>query len=483
MKVTLAGATLDRRFWKDDPSATPETISAAYARISHSPRTIGELRELSSREVEKARRSNENIVYRMGHSSIAEHAVFNIDIEDASRLLVEFLEHHRLASFTERSQRYVFFGDKTFIIPDEVKGTPFKRKAEDLEGRKFDLYNKLVNDRSLREEYGDKLLEQARYVLGLTCPTDIGFTVNARELEYIIAQGASHELSEVRELSKALLKATASLAPSLIKYTEGNDHVRRTTASIRDWIQDNAEDILSEESSSYHTHVSGQEDICCERPTSLDDPESEIAASLIFENSDMTFKECRCLAREMTDDQLIDLFTPIFRNYPVHSSLPRAFEMMDLTFDFKISASAFAQLKRHRMSTLMVQDYDPDSWFTPAVFLEDPDDTREYLQLMRESSDLFKSIKEGSGADVGAYFLTNAHEREVVFKTNLRELYHFVRLRSDAHAQEEIRSISDRIVRTMKEHFPVVTALLCGKDSHSGESQRIMGCSGSDGDD
>ena len=66
MKVTLAGATIDRRFWKDDKAATPETISAAYARISHSPKRIPELREIAVNEVEKARKSNENIIYKMG---------------------------------------------------------------------------------------------------------------------------------------------------------------------------------------------------------------------------------------------------------------------------------------------------------------------------------------------------------------------------------------------------------------------------------
>ncbi len=184
MKVTLAGATLDRRFWPDDPSASPETISAAYARISHSPKGIGELREIAVKEIERSRRSNENIIYKMGHSSIAEHAVFNIDVEDASRLLVEFIEHHRLASFTERSQRYVFFGNKEFQVPEELMGSKFEEEVRELESDKFHFYKKLCEDKDLKEKYGDKLLEQARYVLGLTCPTDLGLTINARELEY-----------------------------------------------------------------------------------------------------------------------------------------------------------------------------------------------------------------------------------------------------------------------------------------------------------
>ncbi len=481
MKVTLAGATIDRRFWKDDPAATPETISAAYARISHSPKTMGELRDIAVDQIEGARSSNENIIYRMGHSSVAEHAVFNLDIEDASRLLVEFIEHHRLASYTERSQRYVFFGDKELVIPKEIEDSEFREDVIDLERKKFDLYNRMVSDALMKEKYGDKLLEQARYVLGLTCPTDIGLTLNARELEYIIAQGTKHDLSEVRELSRALFDSCGDLAPSLIKYTSGHDHITSTRNAIADWMKGRKSKSQIFECQSCLPHTTMEQNVCCERPTAIDDPEAEIAAALMFEIGDLSFKEYRCIAREMSDSDLMDLFTPVFRNYPVHASLPRAFEMMYLTFDFLISASAFAQLKRHRMATLLVQGYDPDDWVTPQVYIENPDHTKDYLDLMRESSVMFSRIKKEMGQDVASYVLTNAHRRRVVFKVNLRELYHFVRLRSDQHAQDEIREISNRMVCAMKEHFPLVTSMLCGKDTYDEGKKRILGCSSEKG--
>ncbi|MGA1873559.1 MAG: FAD-dependent thymidylate synthase, partial [Thermoplasmatota archaeon] len=471
MKITLAGATIDRRFWIDDPAATPETISAAYARISHSPKTVAQLREAAVSEVDKARRSNENIVYRMGHSSVAEHAVFNIDIEDASRLLVEFIERHRLASFTERSQRYVFFGDKTFIVPDEVAGTDIEAVLMELERDKFDLYNEVVSRDDLKDRYGEKLLEQARYVLGLTCPTDLGLTVNARETEYIVSQGMSHPLAEVREFAKALLEATGSLAPSLIKYTSGNDHVQRTSAEIGKAIEGLARFQVTEDGRKELRFNPNRRAVCSDLPGQGDDPESEVVAGLIFENSDMSLEEARCLARNMTDEELMNVLLPVFRNYPVHSSLPRAFEMMDLTFDFDISASGFAQLKRHRMATILSQRYDPGLWETPEVYMEDRDLLMRYWDLMRRSSDLYQRIRDVHGPEAAQYVLTNGHKRKVVFRLNLRELYHFVRLRSDHHAQDEIRRISEMMVKEMTERFPMVASMLCGKDGFE-EGQR-----------
>ena len=83
MKIILAGYNLDYDLIRElkEKSAlrqdlTPETISAAYARISRSPKPVNELREIARAEVDKARQSNRNIVFSMGHSSVAEHAVF-----------------------------------------------------------------------------------------------------------------------------------------------------------------------------------------------------------------------------------------------------------------------------------------------------------------------------------------------------------------------------------------------------------------------
>jgi thymidylate synthase ThyX len=222
--------------------------------------------------------------------------------------------------------------------------------------------------------------------------------------------------------------------------------------------------------------------VCSGRPTPCDDPETEIAAALIFENSSIPLSVAREMASRMGDVELMDLFLPVFSNYPVHASLPRAFEMMDLTLSFHISASAFAQLKRHRMATIITQAYDPGLWEVPEVYLTDRSLTQSYWGLMKRSKELYGSIASEKGKQVAEYILTNAHKRRVIFKANLRELYHFVRLRSDVHAQEEIRAISNMIVKEMKGRFPVVTAMLCGKDGYSGSRERIMGCDADDGD-
>ena len=212
MKVILAGHNIDHEIIEEFQNVqperqdlTPETVAAAYARISRNPRPVNELRQIARGEVEKARASNRNIVFEMGHSSIAEHAVFNLDVLKVSRLLVEEIERFRLASYTEKSQRYVLLQDD-FVIPEEVRAAgmeeAFVATVRLQNGFYHKLYEKLrpwVFERNpeLAADPANRLLlegwakEDARYCLPLATETQLGMTVNARNIELMIRRLAA----------------------------------------------------------------------------------------------------------------------------------------------------------------------------------------------------------------------------------------------------------------------------------------------------
>src|SRR5512137_2066768 len=127
MRVVLAGYNVDsavldelKRHAPARQDVTPETLSASYARISRDPRPVDELRAAARAEVDRTRRSNQSIIFKMGHHSVAEHAVFNFDVIGVSRLAIEEIERFRLCSFTEKSQRYITLGED-FVVPEEVR--------------------------------------------------------------------------------------------------------------------------------------------------------------------------------------------------------------------------------------------------------------------------------------------------------------------------------------------------------------------------
>lgn len=212
MNVFLAGYNLDseviEELKKNSPhrdDVTPETLSASYARISRDPRPVNELRAVARAEVERARRSNRNIIFKMGHHSVAEHAVFNFDIIGVSRLALEEIEKFRLCSYTEKSQRYITLKDD-FVIPEEVKRAAKKvifvrtikaqnelyhKLYQKLRPYFFEKHKDLAGDPKKRYILDGWAKEDARYIVSLATEGQLGMTINARNLEFLIRRFAS----------------------------------------------------------------------------------------------------------------------------------------------------------------------------------------------------------------------------------------------------------------------------------------------------
>jgi len=103
----------------DPQEYSPETIAVAFAKTSRSPESFRQIAaELNGT---KSAEFNEKWVVGYGHSSVAEHAVLHIAVENTSRLACECLESNRLASFTEKSTRYQTWDVDAFYIPEELK--------------------------------------------------------------------------------------------------------------------------------------------------------------------------------------------------------------------------------------------------------------------------------------------------------------------------------------------------------------------------
>ena len=149
MRIILAGYNLDtsiieqfREGGAPAEALTPETVAVAYARISRDPAPVTELRQRAIDDVEMARRSARSIVFGMNHQSVAEHAIFNFDILDVSRLCVEALEWHRLCSYTEKSQRYQeLMGD--YVVPAEFEGPDRELFEKTMKSQK-ELYGRAL---------------------------------------------------------------------------------------------------------------------------------------------------------------------------------------------------------------------------------------------------------------------------------------------------------------------------------------------------
>jgi len=486
MKVYLAGFNVDTSVLekmeektgkRDD--LTPEVLSAAYARISRDPRPINEIRRSAREEVEKSRKSNSTIIFKMGHHSVAEHAVFNLDILGVSRLAMEELEKFRLCSYTEKSQRYITL-DKDYVIPKEIKGTPLEATFTGMVHKQNEAYFKLFEKLKTHvfRKYADlaadpkqhNLLEgwakeDARYITALATESQVGETINARNLELLLRRFASNPLEEVRELGCALYEEISKIAPSIVIFHQANDRDLKTYPELKDLAGRIAGDDLGSDPAVM------QEVRLAEYTKDADDI---IAASLIHTTTGMSYEKCRKKVKDLSDKNKREIFRTSWRNMQFYDSMLREFEYVNLTFNIILSSACFGQLKRHRMSTITSQAYDPGLGVTVPESVKEIGMDKYFREIVDRTEEAYDAIKKERPL-AAPYVLTNAHRKRVLIRVNARELYHISRLREDTHAQWDIQNISRAMANEAKKVMPMTFGLIGGKDKYSEIYQSIYG--------
>ncbi len=480
MRVLLAGYNVDLDALKESNNKrvvlTPESISAAYARISRSPKSIEVLREKARHEIAKARASNRNIIFEMGHHSVAEHSVFNFDIIGLSRRAIEELERFRLCSYTEKSQRYVTLkGD--YVVPKELEDKALRRSFrsivrkqnrcyillnEKIKAHNFNAFSAQAKTGKGRRDLANLAKEDARYILSLATQTQVGATVNARNLELMIRRFASHPLIEMQELGMKFFKLVKKIAPSILLFCDANDYDRSTYRKIEEHFR------------GFDSGEVGKREKDVELIEYTEAGDDRVLAALLFRGSGRSYDACLKTVKKMSKKKKLDLFKKACTHLELYDVMPREFEYANLSYALTVSGGCFGQLKRHRMASVVWGDYDPRLGVTIPESVWTVGEEKRFLEITEETNDLFREV-EKYHSGIGSYILTNAHRRRVLMNVNLRELYHISRLREDPSAQWDIRDKAQQMSCLAKKALPITTRLLGGKSEYPKVYRRLYG--------
>lgn len=194
MKVTLLTHTPD-----------PEKIVAAAARLCYSNKEVSEIMDnFTDEKIEKFI----NKLISLGHESPLEHVSFTFGVEGISRACSHQLVRHRIASYSQKSQRYVKEYDFEYVIPPKIENSIYKPEYE------YMMY-------TINEFYKDLIAmglepEDARMVLPNACCTSIIVTMNVRTLlNFFKHRDCNRAQWEIRELSREMMKICKEIAPRL----------------------------------------------------------------------------------------------------------------------------------------------------------------------------------------------------------------------------------------------------------------------------
>lgn len=146
----------------------------------------------------------------MGHESPLEHVSFTFAIEGVSRTLTHQLVRHRIASYSQKSQRYVSENDFEYIVPPSIANGAGVLLYDKLMKQIKQTYTLLVNMNIPKED--------ARYVLPNATETKIIVTMNARSLfNFFSLRCCTHAQWEIRQLANLMLIEVQKVAPILFK--------------------------------------------------------------------------------------------------------------------------------------------------------------------------------------------------------------------------------------------------------------------------
>ena len=95
----------------------PEKIPAIAAKLTHSKLKPQDLDKISDKEL----KATLEFVMNLGHTSVIEHTCFTFAISNVSRSLTHQLVRHRIASYSQQSQRYVKLISPTYVIPPAIE--------------------------------------------------------------------------------------------------------------------------------------------------------------------------------------------------------------------------------------------------------------------------------------------------------------------------------------------------------------------------
>lgn len=222
MKVKLLSHTPD-----------PERLVATAAKLCYSSSDIESLRDgLTDEKTE----SFIDMLASIGHESVMEHVSFTFGIEGVSRACTHQLVRHRIASYSQKSQRYVNENGFEFITPPAIEELPEAKSEYDrVIAEITDSYAKIaelltekhtkeliaqgLDEKTARSKASKLANEDARFILPNACETKIVVTMNVRSLFNFFRHRCCNRAQwEIRAVANEMLRQCLEVAPHIFSY-------------------------------------------------------------------------------------------------------------------------------------------------------------------------------------------------------------------------------------------------------------------------
>ncbi len=486
MKVWLASAT-----------GRPYDNVVAAARSCYSPSPVtarmaaGEqlTDPVKVRAVQTHRDRIARSVYRAGHHTTFQHAVFQFIIEGVSRHAIWcFLHSHPFYNSEQVSQRYVAVGPEAVYIPPELAGHAlhvFRDAIEESHRAYHEIREALepaaeavilrqqpslarpAHAKRLARLRMQKAQEVARYVLPLATTAHLHHTVSALTLlRYHRACSTPDAPSEVRELVTAMIREVLAFEPQFEKVLEEPLPELPVQWHITSGIDGGATTQAFKHE--FDARLGGRSSLLL---SDLGTARSQLASAI---RTVLGLPSSR-----LGDDDAVRMVLDPGRNPLLAETLnlstldplSRSLHQVTLTFATKLSHAADSQNQRHRTVPgarpilASVTDDEPD-YVVPNLIARGTNVYGRYVRAMDASWRAAAWLRRhGPNPALATYLLPNALTVRLLETSDLLNFHHKMRMRLCWNAQDEIRRAAWEQAMQVIEADPVIGAYLlppCG---------------------
>lgn len=423
----------------------------------------------------KAREFHERWVVGYGHASVAEHAVAHVAIEEVSIVASKIIEDCRLAAYTEKSTRYVPFTRAYYPCPELPEGLrdAYRSAVEAL----FDAYEELlpqVTDRvaatadrsAFKTERGflnscrAQACDALRYLLPASTHTNIGLTANARTLEHLISKLLSHPLIEARETGERIRTEVTKVIPTLIKYARLKDYWIETPPAMRALAQD----LVPTPNTPITPNTPNTPVTLVQSPP---DAEARLATAILYEFTGSPYAEVWGLVQTLRPEEherIIAEYLARRRTYGDekhgHQDPPlRSLEHLYFTFDILVDYGAYRDIQRHRMATQTTQRLTCAHGYDVPDLLAECGFRGRFEMAMAQAAEAYARLA-GEFPEEAQYVVPLAFRKRVLFTWNLRELHHFISLRSARQGHVSYRRIAWQVYEALAAAHPFLAQFI-----------------------
>ena len=496
---------------------TPKQVDRG-ALMSRYSRTNKNMRRVFLDEFLKNKNRGEEFYNRVlieyGDDSVAELGSAQIGIEGLSNIAVKKIEDRRRGlSYLEKSSRYVVWNKKIngkykFYEELTIMNSKFADEYIESCNLDFDVYSKYIesmidyvrekypiekysfkdssgnnkkflqlkNETDIKSAYviyrgstKAKALDILRGLLPASTLTNVGITGNGRAFEYLLTILFSSDLEEERSLASKIKKELDSTIKSF---------VRRSDDQYGKRLQKYLQSLKNSASSLSKKYARGNIPKNPLTRLALFEPENKaqdkVIAAIFYEQSpSIPFHKILSNVKKMNSNkknQIIMSFAKLRKNR--RHRPPRAFELVNYTFDLINNFGMFRDFHRHRALTLERQLLTTEHGFSMPKEITLLGMDKDYNDCMYKSKEVFEMIRKKYPLQA-QYVVNFAYNYPYFMHLNLREACHLIELRTIPQGHSDYRKVAQLMYREIKKVHPNLSKILKYVDTKEYDLERF----------